>query len=305
MKPIEGNPLYQSVLELARAGYERRSKVTMPYVTTKLRKLGNYILNNSRLDHEFYLLPKALDGYKDGQLAIMFGCGIDSYCALHKALTDDKWSTKIHLVYVDYGQPYAWGERRVLDYVRKRYATEIESGFLEVHEHKIDLVPAGADLTWSSYIVPARNLVLAVIGTGYAGRVWIIANKRLDETVGTPDKTHRFYGETASICSEFYKRSIWIESPFIKLSKLEQVQDFLASGGSMEDLKNTFSCYGPQPTELRPGESLHCGECYACYKRFQLFQKLNEPFDFRKHPQDGPNWHMYEAQELAKRGTGR
>jgi 7-cyano-7-deazaguanine synthase in queuosine biosynthesis len=151
------------------------------------------------------------------------------------------------------------------------------------------------DRAWKNYIFPARNLVLAAIGSQYSDTVWIVANKRSDESVGTPDKTSRFFRETTDLLSDFYGRLILVKSPLLNQSKLEAVQDYLKKGGSVQALKATFSCYSPTP-----GENEHCGKCLACYKRYKLFQALNVEVNFHTFPPDGENFLAYEKYEKSK-----
>jgi 7-cyano-7-deazaguanine synthase in queuosine biosynthesis len=297
------HPLIDSCLEISRAGYEKRSPTDMPWDNARLLSLGNYLLNNSGLDTTFRLqsLPSGTE-----DIAICFGGGIDSYCALVYAIWQGR---RVHLIHVDYGSPYCKHERAVFGQIEDIYRQEgvnpfaadfarDEHGDISFHREEIQLVtPSDAGgLDWSNYIVPARNLVLAAIGSKYASTVWIVSTKRSDETVGTPDKTSRFYQSATQIFTAFYNRRILVTSPFRSYSKLEVVQRYIDGGGSTEALKATFSCYSPKE------KGTPCGTCYACYKRFKLFQHLNIEVSFATHPQEGPNFGTYRQQEESKRG---
>ena len=91
--------------------------------------------------------------------------------------------------------------------------------------------------------------------------------------------------------------SILVENEAGALSRISGL--FSARGYNIESLKQTFSCYNPRPDHL---SETHCGQCYACFKRFKLFQALNVEHNFRAHPKDGPNWSKYQAAENKKRG---
>jgi 7-cyano-7-deazaguanine synthase in queuosine biosynthesis len=306
------NPLIESCIEITRAGIEKRDEVDFKYNNQRLQSLGNFLLDNSNLDRTFHLRPGPRSTDK---VAIMFGGGIDSYIAMFYAL-----STKLDtsLIHVDYGQPYVMEERevyRALFYARQgsnnvfgkdintlkdRYKVYTNTK-LSVHMRDIQLMYADelSDIGNRDYVIPARNLALAAIGTEYADRVWIVSNKRTDETVGTPDKTSRFYRESSALFSDFYEKRITVESPFFRLSKLEAVRAYLESGGNVECLKATWSCYTPV-RDIVNGFSFPCGTCYSCFKRFKLFQALNIEYNFDVHPQKGPHWSEFEERERRK-----
>lgn len=86
-------------------------------------------------------------------------------------------------------------------------------------------------------------------------------------------------------------------SPFMHLSKLEAVQEYIREGGSIEALKATFSCYSPID-----GPVDHCGRCKACMKRYRLFQALNVEYNFASFPPDSPYWPEFLEDEKRKRG---
>jgi 7-cyano-7-deazaguanine synthase in queuosine biosynthesis len=308
------NPLVQSCLEISRAGYEKRNHVEFRYDNPRLVSLGNFLLNNSNLKHTFRLQEKRHD---PNVVAICFGGGIDSYTAMFHALAKGR---EVRLIWMTYGQACAGKESLVFNGIgdaKNGFASKLAEPFeadfetlrttygvnLDFKLHPayedVQILPRESNLkhAWEDYIIPARNLVLAAVASNYASEIWIVANRRNDETVGTPDKTTRFYRESSALFTEFYGQKTIVTSPFLHLSKLEATRAYLAGGGSMEALKATFSCYTPVTTE-----PYACGRCYACYKRYQLFQALNTEYNFAEHPKDDPKRPKYEAQEKAKRG---
>jgi 7-cyano-7-deazaguanine synthase in queuosine biosynthesis len=308
------NPLVQSCLEISRAGYEKRNHVEFRYDNPRLVSLGNFLLNNSNLKHTFRLQEKRHD---PNVVAICFGGGIDSYTAMFHALAKGR---RVELIWASYGQKCWLNESEVFnalatnlavgssfkgvpfradfETLQGSYGVDVKEA-LHCHFEEVSILPVDSKLkpAWEDYIIPARNLVLAAVASNYASEIWIVANRRNDETVGTPDKTTRFYRESSALFTEFYGQKTIVTSPFLHLSKLEATRAYLAGGGSMEALKATFSCYTPATTE-----PYACGRCYACYKRYQLFQALNVEYNFAEHPKDDPKRPKYEAQEKAKRG---
>jgi len=301
------NPIVQACLEVSRAGYEESSLIQSPLRNKRLLHLGSWLL--SKQYGKPIVLKFSPQGYKQQpkKLALLFGGGIDSYCMLHKALRDG-YETAV--VFVDYGQLCSHAEwcvfRKVCVAYDNRDRTDTVFGVLgddvlnSVRTHsaklshyreEIELVrksEEGKDFAFKDYVFPARNLVLAAIGTLYAPRVWI-ASTRTDAEVGAPDNTPRFFQEASTLFSELYGTDIKVTSPFLSISKGTVVQDYLSNGGTVESLKETFSCYTPVPF-LR-----HCGTCLACFKRYELFSSLNVEADFAVHPKDGAYYEEFKA----------
>lgn len=302
------NPLVETCLNISKAGYSDSHKIEVGYYSDKLLALGKYLLGRT-------LTPTYPPSRSRKRLVICFGAGIDSYCALFRALENPEWES-ICLLHMNYGQPYFKEERAVFNRLiqqrnnaRSDYPVQQEGADfkraadnynLEFAYRTEDLVPCNKEgMDWENYIIPARNLVIAADASELGDVIWIVANHRTDESVGARDKTSKFYSLTSQICSEFYGRKIVVESPVLHLSKLQMVQEHLAKGYNVQSLLQTFSCYNPRPD--RTSET-HCGVCYACFKRYKLFQALNVEHVFRSHPADGPNWLKYQEAENKKRG---
>lgn len=318
------NPLVETFRDICVAGYEKRNVLNSRVVSPKIKQLANFLLNRSTDATTFRIRQEPW--VDNSEVAIGFGGGIDSYCALHYALGN---GMRVHLVHVDYGQPYFRQERSVFNRISLAWSTlgtdcrkdHIENVFfkdlktleesmevkfprdqLQFHTDSKVVVPENQDgMDWENYIVPARNLLLAGVCAEYARQIWIVATKRSDETVGTPDKTTRFYKQTSEILSQHYGMPFSVLSPFIGVSKFETVKNYLLHHGSLETLKQTWSCYSPTFGASDEWKK-QCGTCYACFKRYQLFQKLDEQIDFVTHPRNGKNWDKFVEQELKKRG---
>ena len=279
----------------------REDEVTCPYTDTRLLKLGSLLLSKSGLGREFHLTPAKRSNH---DVAICFGGGIDSYCATVHAI---KQGLNPILVYVDYGQPYAEQEKNVLLEVvcsssgREAFQRDLGKDLTCVISEHVLVDKKDKDWAWQDYIIPARNLVLAAVGSNYADEVWIVATARKNSEIGTPDKTPKFFKETSAVFSSYYGRSIKVTTPYASCSKADVVADYLAKGGSVQALLNTFSCYTPPNNKVVP---THCGTCYACYKRWRLFTVLSIEADshFVFPPRSGINFAAYEEQEGLKRG---
>lgn len=306
------NPLIQTCVNISKAGYSNSHSINTPYFSDKVMALGKYLLGHT-------LGPTDPPSRSQKRLVICFGSGIDSYCALFKALENPDWKS-ITLLHVNYGQPYFREEREVFEILKRAkwiaqpsigestttspmiedFKKVSRSHSLEYCYRAVDLVPCNQEgMDWENYIIPARNLVVASEASELGDTIWIIANKRSDESVGAKDKTSKFYNLTSQVFSEFYGRRITVESPVLHLSKLQMVQEHLSKGYNVDALKETFSCYSARPDHQ--SES-HCGTCYACFKRWKLFQDLNVEHCFRAHPKDGPNYLKYREAEKKKRG---
>ena len=305
------NPLIESCINLAQAGNKGEMSYLAPYQSQSLQNLGKYLLNSNGQSENGMLGVRQT--HSSRRLVICFGAGIDSYLALWNAL--DKQSKtpmyeSITLLHLDYGQPFCLRERLVMQKIQDAFKSKIQTpirkdvetfcgdSWVSFYVKTIrSIVKPDTDLSWENYIIPARNLVIAAAASEFGDDIEIIATKRSDETVGTPDKTSRFFTQASYVLTEFYGRRIQVTSPFLNLSKLETVKRYLAMGGTREALKETTSCYSETSSDLS-----HCGKCYACYKRYKLFQELDIAYSFIHHPAKAPNFTEYEERERAKRG---
>lgn len=313
------NPLVESCVEITRCGYENRRQMTLPYQNKDLARLTSFLLNHGKEVADHYIKREVDDR---ARIALSFGGGIDSYCALMEAL---KKKQKVTVVYTNYGQPYSKYERAVFTDLSVAYSqvqsdlrspdllSKMQEAFFNdmmlfqpkrdqlrfvVEEIPLMTTQDAVEIGWKNYIIPARNLALAAVASQYGDTVWIVATSRTDETVGAPDKTAKFYKLATRVFTDFYGRSVKVESPFITRSKEAVVREYVRRGGQLFTLSNyTFSCYTP----ARNSDIIQCGSCYSCYKKFKLFQALDWEVKFAAHPQTGPNFQQYQEREAAKR----
>lgn len=303
----EFNSLVDACAAITEAGYNKDQIIGADWMSPELQSLGSWLLANSGLPMFSLKLSR-----KQGALAIGMGCGIDSYIALMFALKSN--TNPVEVIHLNYGQPYFEQEANFFkdlvnasvdkdcspslkkDLITFNGFNKNDICFRSVHRRIIpEYLGRDLDFSWKDYIVPARNLFLAAVCSQFASEIWIVATRRKDETVGTPDKTSNFYVRTSQVFTNFYRRSVLVKSPFLERSKADVVKEFLDIGGSEESLTRTFSCYSPVGDE-------HCGTCYACFKRYHLFQKFDIKFTFHEHPKSGKNWEVFTAKEEAKRG---
>lgn len=304
------NPLVETCLAISKSGYLGTGDPLplLAYEGQDLLHLANYLMNHSGLSRKFVFRPRRTRPEAQPTSVIMYGAGIDSTCALFHALLA---GGKIVLVHVDYGQPYAEAERSVFEEIHRTWWTDDQTAFrvsidaVRSKSSSVDFVTRSVnllsptivkqcDFSWENYIIPARNLVLAAIGSEYGDHIEIVANYRADETVGTPDKTHKFYLLASQAFSSFYQREMQVYSPFIELSKKQMVDLTLKIGVTPEALMATFSCYSPK------SGCYPCGECYACFKRYTLFQHFNWTYNFETFPPHGKRYNDYVLKEAAK-----
>lgn len=306
------NPLLESVINISHAGYletkETRVQVHLPYANQKLVLLGTYLLSQN--GHKGVTCVNHLRK----KLVIGFSGGMDSYCAFIKAAQSSFWE-EITLVFIRYGQPFYQYEENVVTKIRGALggaSNEFSSDMDRVKKlngpkisfvtELADLVPRGQDISdFSNYIVPARNLVIAVTCAQYGNTVWIVANKRSDESVGTRDKTSKFYSLASSILTDYYGYQVTVESSAFSLSKIQMVENHLAEGWSKEALAATYSCYAT-PDYADALAPVHCGNCSACFKRYRILEAIGVERNFKMHPKDSPKWETFSQIETAKRG---
>lgn len=298
------NSLINMCGKVVQCGYEETDYITASagssQVQSQLLELGDYLLNNSELGRTFKLRaggynPFELDkerhpefGYK---LAICFGAGIDSGIAYYWATHTLGISPKeVCLVWVDYGQPYAGKECCFCDIFEKYLAGK------NLYKWWTTAPPPEFEkklISNAAYIIPARNLLLAAVAAMFSDRIWVIGHKREDWSVGAPDKTPEFFTRTSRLFSEFYEKSIIVESPFIDRSKRDTILWYRDEGLSMDLLTQTTSCYAPIERK--------CGVCLACAKRYSTFKSLGiQEAGYTTNPEDGARYREFMDRERQK-----
>lgn len=117
-----------------------------------------------------------------------------------------------------------------------------------------------------TFILPARNLHLVLLGAHYGDRIWLGA------TAGdrTRDKDDRFAELTTTLLSHIYGDQWWlpggrdvrVELPAKPFTKRQLVNKYLTAGMDPNHLiTDTFSCY--TPVAGHP-----CGGCKPCVRKW-------------------------------------
>ena len=188
-------------------------------------------------------------------LAIMYSGGLDSYIMHHYAKT--KGYNPI-CISVDLGHPYAdleWQSYLSMNETIRPKVTRLNFK---------DLYPA-IESRITNQIIPSRNVLLAVIGSMFAPRVWLGV---LDgEQLGKEhDKSDKYFEDTTNLLSftnSFFQDKTIIETPFRNMSKAETIKWAIDNGSTKEELFETVSCYS--------GTHKKCGRCLTCCKRAMAF----------------------------------
>lgn len=181
----------------------------------------------------------------------LYGGGIDSLCIAHLVKPDVK-------VYFNLGTEEARHEERVA----RRNGAVIDFRF----NLKENVLP--------NKILPLRNLFL-VAGAAYYGNCIIVGSTAGDTT---KDKDQKFM----ELCTElirhvlvgdpdkslpWFNNDAYVIAPRRNSTKAELVREYLAAGGSSQDLiYNSRSCY-------HGGEN-ECGVCRSCVRKYVAL-KLN------------------------------
>lgn len=183
---------------------------------------------------------------------LMYSTGLDSYC-LRQVFEPDV------SVYVDMGTPYAFAERQRL---------AGEGGRVIVH----DLRDLGrCDV--GGGIIPARNLVLAIIGAMYGDTI-AIGGTAGDRIL---DQRPAFAEKATDILRHLWSPQWWtpgkpemqVVVPFADMTKGEIVRAFIDAGGDPGELVHrSFSCYEPVHDDTPPYYSRPCGTCKPCLRKW-------------------------------------
>lgn len=188
-------------------------------------------------------------------IALMYSGGLDSFIAYHYAVVVNH--EKPLPIWVDLGQPYWAKEERAVD--RSPFG---------VKKVKINYVERSDGITPENQVIPARNLLLSLIGAKYARRVWICAlESELDKYTKERDKTPEFFHLTSGLFTYVFNVSrpeTIVETPFKYMTKTEIVGWALAHGLHESELLATSTCYSEDDGQ--------CGECSTCFKRWVAMQ---------------------------------
>lgn len=123
----------------------------------------------------------------------------------------------------------------------------------------------------ASFIFPARNALLALIGAQYGDRVLmgsIAASRGSDKDDGFADRMTELmrYIWQPQVLWNPEGRDTRLELPVGHLTKAQLVAATVATGVRPETIRDsTFSCYTPRP------DGTACGECGPCGRKWAAF----------------------------------
>jgi 7-cyano-7-deazaguanine synthase in queuosine biosynthesis len=253
------------------AGYLKNNKICInsnKYQKVKLEKFLSYILNNKKFAPMNYnikinflgdniLDKKSKHNY---DCVILFSGGFDSTAALLTAL--DK-GLKPLLLWVGFGQKNENEEHKTIKNISKLINFPVSTIKLNLKDY--------INLGWKEwdYIIPARNFMFVAFAASFLSksqklktRVYLSAHEEEIKYSNT-DKSIHFFKKCTNLFSDYYKKEIIVETPFMNSSKAE-----IASYWKNKWIKkynispyDTISCYYGN----------NCGECKACLKRTIAF----------------------------------
>lgn len=153
------------------------------------------------------------------------------------------------LVYIDTGAQYAWKEVRNLANAPRDVWVD----------KRLDL----SDMERADGIVPARNALLAIIGSYYADNIVLVSTSGDRST----DKDEIWAEMMSGVLTHMYApphfnppRNVRVLLPYKELSKGQLVEQYLAAGHDPQRLIDAISCYSH--------EAGHCGVCKACIRKW-------------------------------------
>jgi 7-cyano-7-deazaguanine synthase in queuosine biosynthesis len=180
----------------------------------------------------------------------MFSGGLDSFVAYRFA---EVHGYEPFPIWIDLGQPY-----------REKEMVAVSRAPFPVKMMRVDYVESVDGITPEAQVIPARNLLLALIGAKYSPVVWICAlESELDKYTKERDKTPEFFHLSSGLFTYVFnvlRPETIVDSPFKSMSKPDIVRWALENGISKEQLLGTSSCYAET--------SGQCGRCSTCFKRW-------------------------------------
>jgi len=115
----------------------------------------------------------------------------------------------------------------------------------------------------ASGIIPFRNAQLVLNAAQYGQNILLGI---LEDEINS-DKSPEFCSVMETLLNISHRPQYWTEGKYFKvgspirhLNKTEALYEYLVTGGPLDMLSQTISCYS--------GEQGHCGECPSCFKRW-------------------------------------
>lgn len=251
------------------AGYNKSQKITLDkeFKTSDVA-LGDFI--SFILNHEgfapikFNVEVKTKKGTRHQEIKnsekssiILASGGIDSTAAILSLLDQ---GIKPKLVTLDFGQINNKVEQKIIKRIAKKLG-------LKLIVFKID-IKKEVEEGWKewSYIVPARNFLIASLGANYLdqveekGDIYLAATEEeIKHSKPGPDKSQEFYSFCSRLFSREYGQKMTLKTPFKDITKTELLT--LWNKKWLDKFRispyDTSTCYY--------GEE--CGACNSCFKR--------------------------------------
>lgn len=140
--------------------------------------------------------------------------------------------------------------------------------------------------------IPHRNAHLCLAASKYIGdapqaTVWLSVQK---DELAVSDRSLEFMVSMSSTLALLTRKSVSIQTPWLSADKTDMVAWFLQSGGAVEELLWTWSCY--------KGDVRQCGDCPACFRRYVAFSANGIKEKYKQHPLKSPTGLAYKAKAL-------
>lgn len=120
--------------------------------------------------------------------------------------------------------------------------------------------------------VPFRNMIMLSLASSYAqvnNCDFIFIGLQSNDLYNYWDTTERFVHKLNDVLSENRIKKIQIISPFVNITKKEEISWLVNELKDPELLKFTITCYNPN------NEGKSCGKCPSCSERKKAFIDLN------------------------------
>jgi len=213
-----------------------------------------------------------IDRNQPNKAIIICSGGLDSTSIIGYA---NKKHDEIKLIHFNYGCKATNKEIEAVNKIANYYKCEYDVIDLDYNKFKgnstlfkdADVKSGKAGVEYALDWVPARNLIMLSIATGYCeandyGYIYLGSN--LEESGAYPDNEEQFIIDFNNLLYGAVNNGFKVEivSPLGGLMKKEIVE-FGKKWGSPISL--SWSCYN--------GGDIHCGECGPCYMRKQAFKR--------------------------------
>jgi 7-cyano-7-deazaguanine synthase len=173
---------------------------------------------------------------------LLFSGGLDSLVAFH-------YLGRPLCVHVNLHGPYSNKEWDTVLKLKKILNLDLEAVDLGFDKQPFSKLSEDA-------FIPARNLLLATVGSWYGSKVCIGGIKG-DNVEDNNPEAHK---QMSGILSAQSRKTIEVFSPFWEMTKADIVAWYLEHVGDEELLHLSTSCY--HPTEHQ------CGDCGSCFRKW-------------------------------------